>query len=364
MTTAALPRLPSMSQRLRGFAGQRWCKLAVLAGGVALAAWSLRGHLPSVTGTWTVLRGADPAWLAAAALVQVVSMAAFAQQQRHLLSTFGVRMRARTALAVSYARSAMSTALPAGSAVSAAYAFRQYRAHGATPPIAAAVTLLSALASVAGLALLSFSWFFSFTALAVAAALTAIAVACLYRPRPGADMSDSPAPAPGLRVLRAGRVSEVLPSGATSRAAAKLRQIAARWMPAQAGETMALARQVPRGRWIGLLALAAVNWALDLGCLLAALHAVGLNVTTSTVATAYLLAQLARQIPATPGGIGVVEAGLIVALTGAGAAAAPAAAAVLVYRLLSCWAVLPIGLACWTAHRAGTPALPTGTAAA
>jgi hypothetical protein len=57
--------------------------------------------------------------------------------------------------------------------------------------------------------------------------------------------------------------------------------------------------------------------------------------------------------PPTPGGIGVIiEASLIVALTAAGAQAAPAAAAVLVYRLLSCWSVLPIGLLCRTTEAA------------
>jgi putative heme transporter len=133
------------------------------------------------------------------------------------------------------------------------------------------------------------------------------------------------------------------------------------------GETAALARTVPTGRWLAVIALAAVNWLTDLACLLAAVHAVGLSVSAGTVATAYLAAQLIRQIPATPGGIGVIEAGLILALTTAGAAAAPAAAAVLIYRLLSCWMVLPIGLICWTAQNpAAAPAarqgLPTGHA--
>jgi uncharacterized protein (TIRG00374 family) len=115
---------------------------------------------------------------------------------------------------------------------------------------------------------------------------------------------------------------------------------------------MALAGAVGVERWLAVAALAVLNWLTDLACLLAALRAVALAIPALTVATTYLALQLVRQIPLTPGGIGVIEASLLLALTAAGAAAVPAAAAVLVYRLLSCWAILPVGLLCWTTQRA------------
>ena len=43
-----------------------------------------------------------------------------------------------------------------------------------------------------------------------------------------------------------------------------------------------------------------------------------------------------------------------VALTTAGATAGPAVAAVLIYRVLSCWALIPVGMICWTTLK--TPA--------
>src|SRR5690349_8801614 len=116
MTDVALP--PPAAPR-------RWWRWAVLAAGVAVAALALRGHLPDPASTWTALRRSAPWWLVGAAGLSVVSMAAFAEQQRHLLAAFGVRVGAPTMLAVSYARSAMATALPGGSAVSAGYAFRR-----------------------------------------------------------------------------------------------------------------------------------------------------------------------------------------------------------------------------------------------
>ena len=108
-------------------------------------------------------------------------------------------------------------------------------------------------------------------------------------------------------------------------------------------------------QWLRVIALAVVNWLADLACLVAALHAVGLTTPVRTVATAYFAVQPVRQLPITPGGIGVIEASLMLTLTAAGAVAVPAAAAVLVYRLLSCWTVLPIGLICWTAQKAPFP---------
>src|SRR5262249_54309157 len=47
--------------------------------------------------------------------------------------------------------SAIASSLPAGSAVSAAYAFRQFRTAGATRRAASGVTVLSGLLSAAGL---------------------------------------------------------------------------------------------------------------------------------------------------------------------------------------------------------------------
>jgi uncharacterized protein (TIRG00374 family) len=75
---------------------------------------------------------------------------------------------------------------------------------------------------------------------------------------------------------------------------------------------------------------------------------------------AYSAAQLLGQLPLTPGGLGVVEAGLTGTLALAGVAAAPAALAVLAYRLAAYWLPVPIGLGAWVwhRHRYGTRAPP------
>lgn len=332
MTTAALPAPVHRARRL-------WRPLLLVAG-VLVAAVAVRGRLPDPASTWTVLRHAGPAWLTAAVVLQLLSITAFAEQQRHLLAGFGVRISTGVSLAISYARAAIATALPAGSAVSAGYAFRQFRSRGAGEPEAAAVMLLPAVASIAGLALL-------YGALACttspAARILTSAVAVLLV-----------ATAVGIRrrrtstrlVATAVRIRRRSPSAkpetpARTPTGGRLRRTLR--------ETYELTRSVPARRWLTVIALAVLNWLGDLACLIAVLHAVGLDLPVRTVAIGYLVTHLVRQIPATPGGIGVIEASLLIALTTAGAATAPAAAAVLIYRLLTCWSVLPIGLICWTA---------------
>jgi putative heme transporter len=91
------------------------------------------------------------------------------------------------------------------------------------------------------------------------------------------------------------------------------------------------------------LAYAAVNWLTDLLCLAAATRALGLPVGVTTLAGIYLGVQIVRQVPLTPGGVGVVETAFIAGLTAAGATAISAAAAVLIHRLLSCWLLIPVG---------------------
>ncbi|WP_433202482.1 lysylphosphatidylglycerol synthase transmembrane domain-containing protein [Dactylosporangium sp. CS-047395] len=309
-------------------------RTALLVAGVVVAALELRGHLPSLSETWLALRTAGPGWLAAAAGLSVVAMVAFSEQQRHLLAAFAVRMGAGASLGLTYTRSAMAAALPAGSAVSAGYAFGRFRAHGAPRAVAAAVMLLSGAASLVGLALLYAGNVLilarpSVTTLGVV--LCAIVLAVLI----------------GLHartVRRTGRRAAVVPE--VSEEAGRIAR-----MRATVRHTLVLAGTVPTGRWLLVIAMAVLNWLADVVCLICAVRAAGLEVPATTIATGYLVAQLIRQIPITPGGIGVIEASLLVALTAAGAPAAPAAAAILLYRILSCWMDLPIGLACWRSSK-------------
>jgi uncharacterized membrane protein YbhN (UPF0104 family) len=112
-----------------------------------------------------------------------------------------------------------------------------------------------------------------------------------------------------------------------------------------------LLRRSLGGAWGKALALATGRWIFDFLSLYAALLAVGARPPLYVALLAYSAAQLLGQLPLTPGGLGVVEAGLTGTLALAGVAAAPAALATLAYRLVSYWLALPTGLVAWIWHR-------------
>ncbi len=89
------------------------------------------------------------------------------------------------------------------------------------------------------------------------------------------------------------------------------------------------------------------NWVLDCGCLAFSFLAIGAGIPWRGLLLAYGAGQLAANLPITPGGLGVVEGSLTIALVEFGGAEASTVAAVLLYRILSFWAELPIGWATW-----------------
>lgn len=113
-------------------------------------------------------------------------------------------------------------------------------------------------------------------------------------------------------------------------------------------------------RLISACAAAVGRWAFDLLALVTAIIAVGAHPQFSLVLLAYVAAQLLAQIPVTPGGIGVVEAGLTATLALAGVHGGDAAVATLAYRLVSYWLMLPAGLVGWIVHRRRLSVAATG----
>jgi uncharacterized protein (TIRG00374 family) len=104
-------------------------------------------------------------------------------------------------------------------------------------------------------------------------------------------------------------------------------------------------------RLVAAAGAAVGRWLFDLMALVTAIVAVGGQPQFSLVLLAYVAAQLLAQIPITPGGIGVVEAGLTATLVLSGISAGDAAVATLAYRLVSYWLMLPAGLVAWVIHR-------------
>ncbi len=102
-----------------------------------------------------------------------------------------------------------------------------------------------------------------------------------------------------------------------------------------------------RLEWAQAVLAGTCSWLSDCACLACAFIAVGAAVPWAGLLLAYCGGQLAVNLPITPGGLGVVEGSLTVALVAFGGGEAPTVAAVLLYRLISFWVPLPIGGVCY-----------------
>ncbi|WNV86299.1 hypothetical protein [Umezawaea sp. Da 62-37] len=130
---------------------RRWIRAVVALVAVGAVVWFARRELPPWATLAAAFRRVDLPLLGVAAAVEAFSLWLFARQQQVLFAGFGVRVPARSALAITYSRSAMSMTFPAGTFVSAAFAVEQYRRFGASRSTAATVTVLSGIVSVLGL---------------------------------------------------------------------------------------------------------------------------------------------------------------------------------------------------------------------
>jgi uncharacterized protein (TIRG00374 family) len=99
-------------------------------------------------------------------------------------------------------------------------------------------------------------------------------------------------------------------------------------------------RAVLGHQWRQALLLTTGRLGFDFGCLLGALRATGAHPQPSLVLLAYAAADIIALIPLTPGGLGIVEAGLASLLVLAGVPSSSAFVATLAYRLVSYW--LPV----------------------
>jgi uncharacterized membrane protein YbhN (UPF0104 family) len=111
-----------------------------------------------------------------------------------------------------------------------------------------------------------------------------------------------------------------------------------------------------RRDWAWTAACAMANWVADLACLGFGFWAVGAGVPWRGLLLAYTAGQLAANLPITPGGLGVVEGSLTIALVAFGGGKESTVAAVLLYRIISFWAAVPMGWASWALVTWGTRA--------
>jgi putative heme transporter len=302
----------------------------------ALAFYQLTGHSSELAETSTAMRSLRWGWVVPAAAAEAGSFVAFALLQRKMLRAGGVDVGVAAMTAITLAGNAIANSIPAGSALAPVYTFRQFRHRGADQALA--------------------GW--SVVATFVAGSITLTVLAAI-----GAAVADAEGASLDLigvivTVLGLAVVMGVVfvQKGAlvwTASTALHLSKRLIRWPRGDLAahidriiHRLTVVRLSP-GQMAGALGLGMANWLLDCGCLAFSFLAVGAEVPWKGLLLAYGAGQLAANLPITPGGLGVVEGSLTIAIVAFGGAAPATVVAVLLYRIFSFWLVLPVGWGAW-----------------
>ena len=321
---------------------------ALAAGGVA--------ERTAVTASFAVLVHLRWLWIPAAAMLELASMAAFAIMLRRLLAAGGASIGVRPMLATAYAANALSVSVPlAGPELATAFTFRRFTRQGADAPLAGWSLLAGGVVSTAaGTLVLGGGGLASGNILATAVAVpgSAVALAVLYLA--GAAMRR-----PQLRDALERPAAWALRHGSRllRRPAAEPQRTARAW-----ADRLGSLQLSPSG-WTTVTAMALANWLADAAVLAVSIRAAGAPVPWHALLLVYGSGIAAQSLNITPGGLGVTEGTLGVALVATGLRASQALAAVLLYRLASFWLVAIAGwlVFLWLRRRPRAEPAPAGT---
>lgn len=313
----------------------RW-GVGIVAAAIALEA--VFGRRYELSGALATLEHLRSEWVAAALVAELASIVAYAALQSRLLTSGGARIGMAPLTTITLAANAIQNSLPVGPAWSTVYAYRQFRHRGADAVLAGWTLVISSIIAFATLACLALAGLVASQGQAAALDLRWVIVAVILVVAILVVGIRSGVAARHTRSLAVGliRVSQRLVRRPRADAATlvekgldRLGAVHLTW------RTLA---------WAALWSLS--NWALDLFCLVLAFAAVRSQVPWRGLLLAYGAGQLAANLPVTLGGLGVVEGSLTVALVFYGGAEVSTVAAVLLYRVLSFWLLLPMG---WSA---------------
>jgi len=318
--------------------------------GLILAVRAVRGGGDELSGALEVLRRPRPGWVTVALGAEVLSYLAYGAAQRRLLATAGCRVGLGALTELAVATQALGNCLPAGYALGNVLSFRELRRRGVHAGLCARTLALTAGLYMAALAVL-----------AVIGAELAGGGGAAQDVRLGAYLLFGVVALAVLVVWslrRLGRLERVMtPLRRRLERLTSLRRSPSEALTSPASHPDAT-RVASKRAVLQAGGLLMAVWLADLGCLAAAFGAVGSTPPWQGLLLAYCAGQLAAVLPITPGGLGVVEGSLTFALVSYGGAQQTTLAAVLLYRLISYWGLLPTGALCYLALRRGTPRNP------
>ena len=299
---------------------------------VAFALWVLSSKTSELEGFRTAFAHFDWWWVPPAVIVEIASYFCFAAMQFELLKAGKLRAPWTPLVKLTFASQAITNSLPIGNAVSSVYGFRWFRRFGADNTLAV--------------------WALAGTLVAATVSLSLVAVLGLgVAAQEGASLDLVPVLI-GTFLITLGIGSLFVyerPLHAVVSAALKV-SVAVTGRPR--GDTVALIDRITdwmtavRLSWtqIGrIIGWGTVNWLLDCACFAMMFLALGAPIPWKGLLLAYGAGQLAATLPITPGGLGVVEGSITLALVEFGGPESSTAYAVLLYRLISFWMILLVG---------------------
>jgi uncharacterized protein (TIRG00374 family) len=303
---------------------------------LVVAVWALDSHRGELSGFSQVFLHLKWWWIPPALLVEAASFVCFAGLQYELLYCGGLAAPEGALVKMTFAAQAINNSLPGGSAFSAVYGFRWFRRFGADDTLAAwslvgtlvASSVSLSLVATAGLALATgegASLDLIPVIVGVFVITAAIGALFIYE-------------RPMFLVVNAGlRASRKIFGRPRGDVAAHIERIVG----------MVTAVRLGRRQVVTIMAWGTANWLFDCACFAMMFLAVDSSIPWKGLLLAYGAGQLAANLPFTPGGLGVVEGSITIALVAFGGAHISTVDAVLMYRVISFWLVLIIGWALW-----------------
>ena len=328
------PTVPAARRRVRRLLRKAWPATRIVIGFalVVFALWALSSKTSELEGFHTAFEHFDWWWVAPAVIVEIASYFCFAAMQFELLKAGHLRAPWTPLVKLSFASQAITNSLPIGNAVASVYGFRWFRRFGADNTLAVwalAGTLVAATVSLSLLAIVGLGVAAQLGAsldlvpVLIGTFLVTLGIGSLF-------VYERPLHAVLSGVVKVSVAVTGRPRGDT----VELIDRITAWMTAVRLSWTEIGRIIG---W-GLL-----NWVLDCACFAMMFLALGAPIPWKGLLLAYGAGQLAASLPITPGGLGVVEGSITVALVAFGGPEASTAYAVLLYRLISFWMILVVG---------------------
>jgi uncharacterized membrane protein YbhN (UPF0104 family) len=322
--------------------GRWWAPARIVAevlivGGLFGFAWFERG---TIERSVTFVHRADWRWLVVAGSLELGSLMAFSRTQRIVLRATGVRIRRASMVATTFAGNAISVSVPLiGPGAGTAFTFGRFRRVADDAASAGVALVISGVISTLAWSVM----------LAAGAAVSGDHAASVGGVIGGAAILV--AAIVGALALRRPHVRQISASWVV-----RLVQLAKRLTGLPVGDPddlinsgldRLLTGRMSLGRWTQVVGLSIANWLASVGCLAAAIHAVGAGVPWTKLLLIYCAGVTASSFNLTPGGLGVVEGVLTAGLVAAGMRSDAALGSVLIFRLASFWLVTLVG---WTIY--------------